>query len=116
MILKRLVPEETKRVLGKLVRRNGRLMLDVPGEITAEAIAKAVRKERESRHEKILNGQFSDDQRRRFGRSGGRLDSDLTSPHPDLSEFFAIMTGRGVEVKDLVRGLFVPEGRQKMAA
>ena len=41
IILKRLVPEEPKRVFGKLVRRNGRLMLDVPGEITAEAIAKA---------------------------------------------------------------------------
>lgn len=49
IILKRLVPEEPKRVLGKLVRRNGRLMLDVPGEITAEAIAKTVREERDSR-------------------------------------------------------------------
>jgi hypothetical protein len=36
-------------VLGKLVRRKGRLMLDVHGEITAEAIAKAVREERDSR-------------------------------------------------------------------
>jgi hypothetical protein len=49
IILKRLVPEEPKRALGKLVRRNGRLMLDAPGEITAEAIAKAVREERDSR-------------------------------------------------------------------
>ena len=49
IILKRLVPEEQKRVLGKLVRRNGRLMLDVQGNITAEAIAKAVREERDSR-------------------------------------------------------------------
>ena len=40
---------DTKRVLGKLVRRKGRLMLDVQGEITAEAIAKAVREERDSR-------------------------------------------------------------------
>jgi len=36
-------------VLGKLVRRKGRLMLDVHGETTAEAIAKAVREERDSR-------------------------------------------------------------------
>ena len=49
IILKRLVPEEPKRVLGKLVRRNGRLMLEAKGEITAEAIAKAVREERDSR-------------------------------------------------------------------
>jgi hypothetical protein len=49
IILKRLLPEEPKRVLGKLVRRNGRLMLDVPGEIAPEAIAKAVREERDSR-------------------------------------------------------------------
>jgi hypothetical protein len=49
IILKRLVPEEPKRVLGKLVRRNGRLMLHVPGEITAQAIATAVREERDSR-------------------------------------------------------------------
>jgi len=49
IILKRLVPQEPKRVLGKLVRRNGRLMLDVKGKITAEAIAKAVREERDSR-------------------------------------------------------------------
>jgi hypothetical protein len=38
-----------KRVPGKLVRRKGRLMLDVQGEITAEAIAKAVCEERDSR-------------------------------------------------------------------
>jgi len=49
IILKRLVPEEPKKVLGKLVRRNGRLMLDVEGEITADAIARAVREERDSR-------------------------------------------------------------------
>jgi hypothetical protein len=49
IILKRLVPEQPKRVLGKLVRRNGRLMLEAPGEITGEAIAKAVREERDSR-------------------------------------------------------------------
>jgi len=49
IILKRLAPEEPKRVLGKLVRRNGRLMLVVRGEITGEAIAKAVREERNSR-------------------------------------------------------------------
>jgi hypothetical protein len=36
-------------VLGKLVRRMSRLMLNVPGEITAEAIAKVVREERNSR-------------------------------------------------------------------
>ena len=36
-------------VLGKLVRRKGRLMLDVQGKITAAAIAKAVREERDSR-------------------------------------------------------------------
>jgi hypothetical protein len=49
IILKRLAPEEPKRVLGKLVRREGRLMLDAPGEITAEAISKATREERDSR-------------------------------------------------------------------
>jgi len=49
IILKRLVPEEPKRALGKLVRRNGRLMLDVSGEITAEAIAKVVCEELDSR-------------------------------------------------------------------
>jgi len=49
IILKQLVAEEPKRVLGKLVRRNGHLMLAVRGEITAEAIAKAVREERDSR-------------------------------------------------------------------
>jgi 5-methylcytosine-specific restriction protein A len=47
--LRRMLLKERKRVLGKLVRRNDRLMVDVPGEITAEAIAKAVREERESR-------------------------------------------------------------------
>jgi hypothetical protein len=47
--VKQLVPEMHKRVLGKLVPRSGRLMLDVPGEITPEAIAKAVREERDSR-------------------------------------------------------------------
>jgi hypothetical protein len=47
IILRRLVPEEPKRVLGKLVLRKGRLMLDIPGEITAEAIATAVREERD---------------------------------------------------------------------
>jgi len=49
IILKRLAPEGPKRVQGKLVRRNGRLMLTVGGEITAEAIARAVREERDSR-------------------------------------------------------------------
>jgi bifunctional DNA-binding transcriptional regulator/antitoxin component of YhaV-PrlF toxin-antitoxin module len=49
IILKRLAPAEPKRVLGKLIRRNGRLMLAVGGEITADAIAKAVREERDSR-------------------------------------------------------------------
>jgi hypothetical protein len=49
IILQRVASQEPKRVLGKLVRRNGRLILDVPGEITAEAIAKAVREERDSR-------------------------------------------------------------------
>jgi bifunctional DNA-binding transcriptional regulator/antitoxin component of YhaV-PrlF toxin-antitoxin module len=49
IILKRLAPEEHKRVLGKLVTRNGRLMMEVSGEITADAIAKAVREERDSR-------------------------------------------------------------------
>ncbi|HZM02264.1 MAG TPA: hypothetical protein VFC44_04500 [Candidatus Saccharimonadales bacterium] len=49
IILKRLTPEEPKRVLGKLVRRNGRLMLDFGVEITGEAIGKAVREERDSR-------------------------------------------------------------------
>lgn len=49
IILKRLVPAEPKRVFGKLVRRNGRLMMEAPGEITGEAIARAVREERDSR-------------------------------------------------------------------
>lgn len=49
IILKRLAPDQPKRVLGKLIRRNGRLILTVGGEITAEAIAKAVREERDSR-------------------------------------------------------------------
>jgi hypothetical protein len=49
IILKRVAPGEPKRVLGKLVRRNGRLLLAVGGEITPEAIAKAVRDERDSR-------------------------------------------------------------------
>ena len=41
---------------GKLVRRNGRLKMEVPGKITAEAIAKAVREERDSRARKNTNG------------------------------------------------------------
>ena len=49
IILKRLAPEEPNRVLGRLVTRNGRLMMEVPGEITAEAVARAVRDERDSR-------------------------------------------------------------------
>jgi hypothetical protein len=47
IILKRLVPEDPKRVMGKLVRRNGRLTLDFGVEITGEAIAKAVPDERD---------------------------------------------------------------------
>lgn len=49
IILRRLIPEEPKRIYAKLVRRGGCLVFDSPVEVVPEAIAKAVADERASR-------------------------------------------------------------------
>lgn len=49
ILLKPLLPQQPKRIQGKLVHRAGKLVMQSPQEVTADAIAEAVRSERNSR-------------------------------------------------------------------